>query len=178
MAYDAAKASVLQQLLQQGLSEDQAIKIAGISESDIGNYTINDVPGDPNRGQVQPSSVIAQRTDVQVMTPAETAAQFKDDANFYGDTANTTSIANAVVKSDTTTTSTETVSGGGSTTVVYTPPIATEASKQYATQADGYNSQIQAINKQLGSPRFGGDPNLTADQRAALEEQRTKLYSQ
>ena len=125
MAYDAAKASVLRQLLQQGLSKDQAIKIAGISESDLVYYLTNDVPLD--------SSI---------------------------------------------TTSTGTVNSGGSTTIVYSPPVATDISEKYATEADGYNNQIQSINKQLGSPDFGGDPNLTADQRTALEEKRTELYAQ
>jgi len=163
MAYDAAKAKTATQLLKQGLSEEEAFKLAGISEADInsGEYTLNDVPGDPNRGTVEPFARLASNQDHQVDT---SPVSKEPEPNPVSDTTSTTS--------------TETVSGGGSTTVVNTPPTATAASQAYGAQANDINNQIQSINKQLGSPRFGGDPNLTENQREELRQKQLDLYAQ
>jgi hypothetical protein len=65
MAYDPRKAAAFNAAISQGLSEDEALKTAGISDNDIGSYSIDEVgsqnPQDrdynPNYGQLTNSSV-------------------------------------------------------------------------------------------------------------------------
>ena len=162
MAYDPAKASLLTQLLQQGLTDDQALAKAGITGDDIYNYMLE------SDGTVGPLDFGFPKSPGVPYNAAQ-LAQLKAEENPPASTVHTISS---------TTSSTETVSGGGSTTIIDNPPLATDASNAYGAQADGINSQIQAINKQLGPTTFGGDTNLTAEQRDALTSQRSDLYNQ
>jgi hypothetical protein len=65
MAYDPKKAAAFNAAISQGLSEDEALKTAGISDNEVSNYSIDEVgsqnPQDrdynPNYGQLTNSSI-------------------------------------------------------------------------------------------------------------------------
>ena len=167
MAYDAAKAAEYNKLIQQGLSEDQAFKQAGISDADLGNYQINlnGTLGPINLGQNKVAGV-----DYDVGTGT-------------GETVNT----RVTTYSSYTSTSTEQVSGGGSTTIVANRTVPTAASEAYASQANAKQAEIDQFikdnpsnfaRKKQGLPPLS-DQEIIARQTQldALNSERAQLYN-
>ena len=163
--YDPAKAALFNQLIQDGLSEDAALAQAGISAADLGNYEIN------NQGQIGPIEIGFGKTP-GVNNVTNNAAAQADITAF--DNANAVS-ASSVNTSSTTTTTT---SGGGVTTRVAGDGTPTTESQVLQAQADATYNDIKAISRELGAPQFGGNPNLTQDERNVLIAQREALYQQ
>jgi hypothetical protein len=155
MSFDPAKARVLQQLLQQGLSEDQALTQAGISERDLFFYTINDVAGDPNRGRVEPTALGPPARPNEVVVPPAAPPPRAE-----------TTISS-------TTTSQTTITGGGVTTTRVTPVQYTDTaqSRVLQSEADGLRNQRDARAAELRAQGLSGAEVLRDPEYRALGQQ-------
>ena len=82
MAYDAAKAREVNQLIEQGLTPEEAIQMAGISQDELGNYSYDTQTSqlDQRLGPPTQESVFDPRQD-----PAESV--FDPGATFNGPAA-------------------------------------------------------------------------------------------
>lgn len=90
MAYDPKKAAAYNAAIAQGLSEDAAIAASGISDNDIGSYTVNEVgspnPNDadynPNYGKMESGAFRANSsTSPSYSAVTEATAQQKQSAS-------------------------------------------------------------------------------------------------
>lgn len=150
MAYDSQKAKVLQQGLAQGLSEDEALAAAGISDSDASNYTLNQVgtPADnPSYGQVEPAGFnIPNRTGTTLTSGSDPEV---DDYEEDYEERYSSPPANQIVTTQNTTITT----GGGSRTTIVTPTEYqdTAASQIYQAEADRTAAEKAALSAQLRS---------------------------
>ena len=178
--YDPAKAALFNRLIQAGLSENAALAQAGITDSDFGNYELN------QEGQLGPIVIgVGRQPGVNNVTNNAQAQAFVRSVNDAGPVNfndsgpanfNDTEISASSVRSaNSTTTST---SGGGVTVRVANEGTPTPESIAFQNQQNATYNDIKSISRQLGAPQFGGNPNLTQAERNALEAQRAALYQQ
>ena len=178
--FSADKARVFNQLIQDGLSEDAALAQAGISGADVGNYELN------QEGQLGPIVIgFEKQPGVNNATNNAEAQAFVSSVNDAGPVNfndsgpanfNDTGVSASSVRSaNSTTTSTN---GGGVTIRVANEGTPTPESIAFQTQQNATYSDIKSISRQLGAPQFGGNPNLTQEERNALQAQRAALYQQ
>lgn len=192
VGYDPKKAETYNKLRQQGVSEDQAWKQAGITEAEEGNYAINDSPynndgtKNTNRGQMG-ALVIGTGTITTPPTAAERAeseAYYKslDNSNFervdYAVKAN--SQPSVRTPTNYVTTSTEEVSGGGSRTITSSQPTPNDTSRAIQAQADAKSLELKQYLAE--NPRNGNyTPAQAAERREKIDSlvaERGKLASQ
>ena len=84
MAFDPQKARVASQLLRQGLSEEQALRQAGVSPSDFDFYAINEVPGSIGFGNFESITggvAVENRDAAEVINPDGPGQGFVFDPN-------------------------------------------------------------------------------------------------
>lgn len=176
MGYDPKKAAAFNKLRQAGVSEDQALSQAGISDADLGNYALgsNGQLGALNIGGGKVAGV-----DYEKLSPAELREQARFDQGLKS--VDYDEKADAPPKPTTpityTTTSTETVSGGGSTTIVAGPRQSNANSQALGSAYDAKNAEYNQFVKDNPSDfarRRQGLPPLTpeeAQQRQARLDQ-------
>jgi hypothetical protein len=187
MTYDPRKAQILQQLLNQGLSEEAALRQAGISNSDVYYYTVNDVSGDPNRGRVEPT----------VLGPPRSGRDGGDSGLFpwqqpgvdpqtglAPDTRPSPLLTqlppNRIVSEQTTTTSLETVTGGSVTTTRVTPTRYTDTPESQAigAQADQVRDQKAARAQELRDQGLTSAQVLRDPEYRRLSQEQQSLQNQ
>lgn len=138
MAFDAGKARVANQLIQDGVSAEQALIQAGVSPDDFNSYSIDEIgtpATNPNYGQIQSSSFagIQSRPDQTTVSPDQDP-DINDEDIFQ----------NARVTSQsTTTTQTTQITGGGSTTRRVVPTQYKENSSSLALQSEANDLEAQ-----------------------------------
>jgi hypothetical protein len=178
--FDPAKAALFNKLIQDGISESAALAQAGITDATIGNYELN------QQGQLGQIVIgFGQQPGVNNVTNNAQAQAFVRSFNDAGPVNfndsgpanfNDTEVSASSVRStNSTTTSTD---GGGVTVRVANEGTPTPESIAFQTQQNATYSDIKSISRQLGAPQFGGNPNLTQEERNALEAQRAALYQQ
>jgi hypothetical protein len=180
--YDPAKAAVFNKLIQDGLSEEAALKQAGISGSALGNYELNadgqlgkiEIGFGQNPGVNNVTGTAAGQAIDNAFNSSAGPVNFNDTgpANFN----DTGAVSASSVKSTSTTTTT--TSGGGSTLRIADVGTTTPESAAYEAKANATYADIKSISRELGSPQFGGNPNLTQEERNSLKEQRAALYKE
>ena len=180
--YDPAKAAVFNKLIQDGLSEEAALKQAGISGSAIGNYEVGtngqlgkiEIGFGQNPGVNNVTGTAAGKAIDNAFNSSAGPVNFNDTgpANFN----DTGAVSASSVKSSSSTTTT--TSGGGSTLRIADVGTPTEESKAYEAKANATYTDIKSISRELGPPQFGGNPNLTQEERNSLIAQRSSLYQQ
>ena len=141
MAFDAGKARVANQLIQDGLTAEQALIQAGVSPDDFDLYSVNEV-GTPstNRsyGQIQSAFASNPRPNEVIVPRGQDPGIDDEDEDL---------LQNAPVTSQTTTTTQTTqITGGGSTTrrVVPTQYENNATSNAIQAQANDLAAQKQA----------------------------------
>ena len=178
--FDPGKATLFNRLIQDGLSESAALAQAGITDADFGNYELN------QEGQLGPIVIgFGQQPGVNNVTNNAQAQAFVRSVNDAGPVNfndsgpanfNDTEVpASSVRSANSTTTST---SGGGVTVRVANEGTPTPESIAFQKQQNATYNDIKSISRQLGAPQFGGNPNLTQEERNTLEAQRAALYQQ
>ena len=187
MGYDAKKAAAFNKLRQAGVSEDQALAQAGITDADIGNYALG---SNGQMGALVIGSGRVAGVDYEKLSPAELREQARFDQGLQS--VNYEEKADAPPSSKTpinyTTTSTETVSGGGSTTIVAGPRQSSTTSRALGSAYDAKNAEYNQFVKDNPSDfarRRQGLPPLTpeeAQQRQAtidrLNNEKVSLKNQ
>lgn len=176
MGYDPKKAAAFNKLRQAGVSEDQALSQAGITDADIGNYALG---SNGQMGALVIGSGKVAGVDYEKLSPAELREQARFDQGLQS--VNYEEKADAPPSRKTpinyTTTSTETVSGGGSTTIVAGPRQSNAASQALGSAYDAKNAEYNQFVKDNPSDfarRRQGLPPLTpeeAQQRQARLDQ-------
>ena len=177
--YDPKKAAAYNKLRQQGLSDEAAFQQSGITDAEVDNYVVNDVPGDSSRGTIGPAIA-----GTGTITQAPTAAEQRESAQFYqGLESNNFERVDYPVKADSqpstktpityTTTSTEQVSGGGSTTVISGQPKANDTSLALQSQSDAKTAELKQYL--ADNPR---NANATPEEQAARREKITELSNE
>lgn len=162
MAYDAAKARVLQQALADGLSDDDALAAAGISPDDAFFYVRNEVgtpASNPSFGQIEPAGFAGIQSpapesvdvvDQPVPEDDETPARFVDlEVEDTGPVA--AQPAFSTVSSSSTVTEDVSETGGGSTVRRVTPTTYrdTDTSRALTTEADDLDAQKRARSAEI-----------------------------
>jgi hypothetical protein len=190
--YDPKKAETYNKLRQQGVSEDQAWKQAGITEAEEGNYVINDSPynddgtKNTNRGQMG-AWVVGTGT---ITTPPTAAERAESDAYYKSLESSNFERVDYPVKANSqpsnktptnyVTTSTEEVSGGGSRTITSAQPTANDTSRAIQAQADAKSLELKQYLAE--NPRNGNyTPAQAAERREKIDSlvaERGKLASQ
>ena len=137
MAFDPQKARVANQLIQQGVSQEQALSQAGVADQDFDFYSVNEIgtpTTNPNFGQIESSSFsgIQSRPD-QTVVPRGQDPDIEDDEDIFQRAT--------VTSQNTTTTQTTQITGGGSTTRRVVPT-------QYQDNATSRALQDQATDLQ------------------------------
>jgi hypothetical protein len=177
--YDSSKAALYNKLIQDGISPDAALVQAGISQANLGNYELNDA------GQIGKIEIGFGKTPgVNNVTGTATGRAIDSAFNSsagpvnFNDTGPTNfndagTVSASLVKSSSTTTTT--TSGGGSTLRVADVGKPTPESQAYEAKANATYTDIKSISRELGPVQFGGNPNLTQEERNTLKEQRTAL---
>ena len=180
--YDPAKAALYNKLIQDGIDPDAALKQAGISSANLGNYEVNDagqigqieIGFGKNPGVNNVTGTAAGRAIDNAFNSSAGPVNFNDTgpANFN----DTGAVSASSVKSTSSTTTT--TSGGGSTLRIADVGTTTPESAAYEAKANATYGDIKSISRELGPPQFGGNPNLSQEERNALVAQRTELYQQ
>jgi hypothetical protein len=146
MGYDAKKAETFNKLRQDGVSEDQALAQAGITDADVGNYALG---SNGQMGALIVGSGKVAGVDYDKLSPAELREQARFDQGLR-------SVDYDVKDSDPpssttpityTTTSTETVSGGGSTTIIAGPRQSNTTSQAIGSAYDAKNAEYNQFVK-------------------------------
>jgi hypothetical protein len=177
--YDPKKAAAYNKLRQQGLSDEAAFQQSGITDAEVDNYVVNDVPGDSSRGTIGPAIA-----GTGTITQAPTAAEQRESAQFYqGLESNNFERVDYPVKADSqpstktpityTTTSTEQVSGGGTTTVISGQPKANDTSLALQSQSDAKTAELKQYL--ADNPR---NANATPEEQAARRAKITELSNE
>lgn len=177
MAYDAAKARVLQQALADGLDDDAALAAAGIDAEDAFYYVRNEVgtpSTNPSYGQVEPAGFNGVR---------ESAPQDVEIVDEPVQQQATGSFTTVSTTSNTTQDVSET--GGGSTVTRVTPTTYrdTDASRTLTAEADDLDAQKRARSAEiraqggtgadvLRDPEFNRLADAAADKRSAAQDAR------
>lgn len=180
--YDPAKAALYNKLIQDGIDPDAALKQAGISSANLGNYEVNDagqigqieIGFGKNPGINNVTGTAAGRAIDNAFKSSAGPVNFNDTgpANFN----DTGAVSASSVKSTSSTTTT--TSGGGSTLRIADVGTTTPESAAYEAKANATYTDIKSISRELGPPQFGGNPNLTQEERNSLIAQRSSLYQQ
>ena len=155
--YDPKKAAAYNKLRQQGLSDEAAFQQSGITDAEVDNYVVNDVPGDSSRGTIGPAIA-----GTGTITQAPTAAEQRESAQFYqGLESNNFERVDYPVKADSrpstvtpityTTTSTEQVSGGGSTTITAGVAKANDTSLALQSRSDAKSAELRKLQSNKNS---------------------------
>jgi hypothetical protein len=180
--YDPAKAALYNKLIQDGLSSDAALAQAGISSASFGNYELNDagqlgkieIGFGKTPGVNNVTGTAAGKAIENSFTSSAGPVNFNDTGpKNFNDTG---AVSASSVKSTSSTTTT--TSGGGTTLRVADVGTPTEESKAYEAKANATYGDIKSISRELGPPQFGGNPNLTQEERNTLIAQRQSLYQQ
>jgi hypothetical protein len=164
MPYDRNKAAAYNKLIQQGVSEDEAITQAGISDADVGNYSIGD------NGQLGPLVVGSGARSNEVIV------RDQPPQSTYPQTA--AKQVTSVTKTSTQTDSTTAVSGGGTTTIISGQPKAgptTAAAQANATASQAELDQFIKDNPSNLARKRQGLPPLTPEENEAREAKRREL---
>lgn len=158
--YDANKAKVYNEAIAQGLTEDQALAAAGISQAEADNYEIG-VDGQIGKAGIND----ATRTGT-TLTPAESAADPEIETP--------TPTRTVPVSSNTTTTNQETVTGGTVTTTTVTPTTYKDNDQSRALQAeaDAIAAQQEARRAQLRAEGKTGAEILRDPEMKSLSQQK------
>jgi hypothetical protein len=169
--YDPKKAALFNQLRQQGLSEDDAIAQAGITDTE--NYAIG---MNGQLGSFVSNSVLG-------FTPAQLEQNKRDfQAVDYDQSPTGLPAQQRSAKPTTyTTTSTTQVSGGGSTTIIAGEDRPTAASRALQPAIDAKQAEIEQFNKDNPSNfirRRQGLPPLTPEENQKRNEQALALSQQ
>jgi len=167
MPYDRNKAATFNRLIQQGVSEDEALNQAGIGDADVGNYAIG------MNGQIGPLIVgTGTRNNVEVVRGDPPRSTYDQTPARQ---------VTAVTKTTTQTESTTAVSGGGTTTIIAGQPKATQASKEAAVATAAKQAELDQFIKDNPSNfarRRQGLPPLTPEENEAREAKRRELEDQ
>jgi hypothetical protein len=181
MAYNQQKANAYNAAVRSGVDPEQALRDAGISEADLGNYELNDVPGDPNAGTIGKFSIAGTNPNIGI--PAGNGTFYSspeaiEAEKFLADPPPSTSSGGAYRTTTSTVTSTNvTETGGGSRTTTVTPTTYrdSDAGSTYRTQATDLQAQKDSYAQQLRAEGKSGaeimrDPtyrSLSSQQRDA-----------
>ncbi len=167
MPYDRNKAATFNRLIQQGVSEDEALNQAGIGDADVGNYAIG------MNGQIGPLIVgTGTRNNVEVVRG--------DPPRSTYDQAPARRVT-AVTKTSTQTDSTTAVSGGGTTTIIAgqsKPNANSEAAAAVASAKQAELDQFIKDNPSNFARRRQGLPPLTPEENEVREARRRELEDQ
>lgn len=167
MPYDRNKAAAYNKLIQQGVSEDEAIAQAGITDAEVNNYSIG------MNGQMGPLIVGSGLRNNEVIVRDQPAQ------STYAQTP--ARQVTAVTTTRTKTESTETVSGGGTTTIIAGPSKPTPASEAAAAAAATKQAELDQFIKDNPSNfarKRQGLPPLTPEENEAREIKRRELEDQ
>ena len=167
MAYDQKKAKAYNQLIQNGVSEEEAARQAGIGPEDEFNYSIGD------NGQIGPLIVGSGARNNEVIVTDQLPR------STYPQTA--AKQVTAITESTAQTNSTGAVSGGGTTTIISGQPTAgptTAAAQANASAAQAELDQFIKDNPSNFARKRQGLPPLTPAENEAREEQRRALEDQ
>lgn len=180
--YDPKKAAVYNKM--RLITDDEAARrAANITDDEEANYVVNDVPGDPNRGNLGPF-IAGTGTITQAPTAGLESSNFERvdyPVKANSEPSNKTPITY-------TTTSTEQVSGGGESTVISGQPQPSAASRALQPSIDAKQAEIDQFTKDNPS-NFArskqGLPPLSPEENAArtaqfrqLSEQKTALKNE
>ena len=181
-------AAELNRLTSQGLTLEQAEKqVPGATALlDSTALIFNDVPGSPQRGQVEVYTTGSKKAGVDYDIPTPTAAERAENARFFEDPPPTNVINQPVVSSPprqtitTTTTFTDeqvSTSGGGVTTIKVTPTTYkdTPASRALQTQADSVGLEKEAYAQSLRDQGKSGREILRDPTYRELSAKQTAL---
>lgn len=155
MAYDQKKADAYNAAVRSGVSEDQALRDAGISEADLGNYSLNDVPGDPNAGTLGKFSIgTGQRQGIPAGNGTFYSSPEAIEAErFLESDPPPSSRSGSAYRTTTSTVTTTNVTetGGGSRTTTVTPTTYkdSESGSTYRSEANNYQTQKEAYAQRL-----------------------------
>ncbi len=167
MPYDRNKAATFNRLIQQGVSEDEALNQAGIGDADVGNYSIG------MNGQIGPLIVgTGTRENVEVV-------RGDPPRSTYDQTP--ARRVTAVTKTSTQTDSTTAVSGGGTTTIIAgqsKPNTNSEAAAAVASAKQAELDQFIKDNPSNFARRRQGLPPLTPEENEVREARRRELEDQ
>lgn len=173
MAFDPQKARIANQLIQQGVSEEQALAQAGVSPQDFDFYSINEIgtpASNPNFGQIESSSFagIQARPD-QTAVSAGQDPEIDDDDDIF-QRADVTS-------QNTTTTQTTQITGGGSTTrrVVPTQYQDNATSRALQNQATDLQAQRDARSAAIRAQGGTGRDVLADPEFRRLSNEQTQV---
>ena len=184
MAYDQKKADAYNAAIRSGVSEDQALRDAGINEADLGNYSLNDVPGDPNAGTLGKFSIgTGQRQGIPAGNGTFYSSQEAiDTENFLNSDPPPSTSRGSTYRTTTSTVTTTNVTetGGGSRTTTVTPTTYKDSASgsTYRAEANDLQSQKEAYAQRLRDEGKTGaeilrDPtyrNLSNQQRTANQK--------
>lgn len=167
--YNPQKAKIYNEAIAQGLTEDQAFAAAGITESEFGNYEINDVAGSPTRGQL---------TNSGFNIPGRTGSTLTKEEMAEDPEIETTRPTRTVpVSSSSTTTTQETVTGGTETVTRVTPTTYkdTPQSTVLTAEADSLAAQKEQRAAALRAEgKTGGEILRDPEYRKLSQQQQTK----
>ena len=201
--YSPKKAAAYNKLRQQGLSEDQAARQAGISEAEDNFYQVNEVgsnnPKDasynPNFGKMGPpvmgtnfneynKAIASGKTEEQAYAELQARkAEAKAERAATNETFERSPVAinektppgGTVTQTNYTTTSTETVSGGGSRTTISGPKVSTAASEALQPAINAKQAEIDAFRKDNPSDLTRKKQGLPPLTREERAERQAKL---
>lgn len=166
MATRAEQARLYNNAIAQGLTEDQALAQAGITDPDSFNFSPD--------GQLEPTAVGPGLRPNETIVPAGTP--------LYGDSdePDEPTYRTTPVSSQTTTTSQETVTGGGSQTIRVQPTQYqdTAASQSAQSAADRVAAEKAALSAQLKAEGKTGAEVLRDPRYRALSSEQQNLQSQ
>jgi hypothetical protein len=181
-------AAELNRLTSQGLTLEQAEKqVPGATALlDSTALIFNDVPGSPQRGQVEVYTTGSKKAGVDYDIPTPTAAERAEDARFFEDPPPTNITNQPVVSSPplktTTTTTTFTdeqvsTSGGGVTTIKVTPTTYkdTPASRALQAEADSVGLEKETYAQSLRDQGKSGREILRDPTYRELSAKQTAL---
>lgn len=167
MPYDRNKAATFNRLIQQGVSEDEALNQAGIGDADVGNYAIG------MNGQIGPLIVgTGTRNNVEVVRGDPPRSTYDQTPARQ---------VTAVTKTSTQTDSTTAVSGGGTTTIIAgqsKPNANSEAAAAVASAKQAELDQFIKDNPSNFARRRQGLPPLTPEENEVREARRRELEDQ
>lgn len=170
MAFDAGKARVANQLIQDGVSAEQALIQAGVSPDDFDSYSINEVgtpSTNPSYGQIQ-STFAGNPRPNETVVPAGRDPGVADAGEDIFQNAPVTSQS-------TTTTQTTQITGGGSTTrrVVPTQYENNATSNAIQAEANDLAAQKQARKDAIRAAGGSGADVLRDPEFRRLSNQQT-----
>jgi len=172
--YDPKKAAVYNKM-RLITDEEQARRAANITDDEEANYVVNDVPGDPNRGNLGPF-IAGTGTITQAPTAGLESSNF--ERVDYPVKANSEPSTKTPITY--TTTSTEQVSGGGSTTVISGQSKANDTSLALQSQSDAKTAELKQYIKDnpLSDARDSSELAERSVKIRQLTQERNQLASQ